>query len=525
MTLWEAAQALPMAVWIPIALQMALPLAGGVAWRLHRPRGQLRIATLYTVRFGVVAWLLLSLMSGTGVLYAVLMGLEGLLPAAIDVVAGHRAAIDASWKRREDLAPVAERLNAVAAVSGSVRVALVGPLACGDEATSCPGFSVRGMSAELARPLLARMTARPPGVPYGVAHDADGALVLARSALRSADGVPDGLFVIALDARAVTQRAQRMAWELLAGTLLLVSLAMWGAARALELSLTRRVEQLIQALDGTAEGAPSEDARNELARLASRVDAAAARAVALEGEVRDAREREIVGRIAGGMAHEFNNLMSVVIGRADLAGTSIPVDAPARHDLAEIKRAGQRGATLTSQLLQASGRQFSQRQALELGTFVERLVPEIQRVAGAEVRVTYEGPGDPLPIVADGKHLTQVVLELVLNARRAMSTGGSLHLHAWRVTLTAPYTGPAHQRLSPGAYARLDVQDSGAGIAPEVLPHVFDPFFSTQGLALAPGLGLAAARGVLVLHDGLIEVSSPPSGGTLVTIYLPIREP
>jgi signal transduction histidine kinase len=230
-------------------------------------------------------------------------------------------------------------------------------------------------------------------------------------------------------------------------------------------------------------------------------------------------KNEAIGRLAGGVAHEFNNLMQIVIGRADLAAAHARLSADVHEDLSRIRVAGERAAALTRQLLQFSGRQYSSPEAIDIAA-VLRQSDAIQTTLGPLVRLELELRPVPLALV-DPRQLEQLMFELASNARDAMPEGGlfrvdvrgDLPSHALRTNIL---------EVPPGRYVVIDVSDTGAGLPPGDPAQVFEPFFTTKLASKGPGLGLSAVYGIVAAHQGGIGVESAPGFGTTFRICLPV---
>ncbi|HEX4611411.1 MAG TPA: ATP-binding protein [Urbifossiella sp.] len=236
----------------------------------------------------------------------------------------------------------------------------------------------------------------------------------------------------------------------------------------------------------------------------------------LEEQYRQAQKMEAVGRLAGGVAHDFNNLLTVINGYSEVALGVLPADNPVRPMVAEVLRAGERAADLTRHLLAYGRKQILRPQVLDLGALVADLGGMLRRLIGEDVELVFDL--SPVRVTADPGQLGQVVMNLALNARDAMPTGGRLTIGTRVVTL-----GPDHpgDEARPGRYAEFRVADTGIGIPPEALPHIFEPFYTTKGVGEGTGLGLATVYGVVKQSGGHVRVESRVGGGTAVRIYLP----
>ncbi len=241
---------------------------------------------------------------------------------------------------------------------------------------------------------------------------------------------------------------------------------------------------------------------------------------ALEDQLRQAHRLESVGRLAGGVAHDFNNLLTVIGGRAHLLLSRLRRDDPTRRDIELIKKTSARAAELTQQLLAFSRRQVLQPKVLNLNDVVTGLENILQRLIGEHIElVTALAPG-ALTIKADPGQLEQVVMNLALNARDAMPTGGRLSIETARVALGPPRPVSV-EAVEAGTYVLLIVSDTGVGMDEGIRSHVFEPFFTTKEVGQGSGLGLATVYGIVKQSGGHITAESEPGRGSTFTIYLP----
>jgi hypothetical protein len=241
---------------------------------------------------------------------------------------------------------------------------------------------------------------------------------------------------------------------------------------------------------------------------------------ASEAQLRQAQKMEAVGQLAGGIAHDFNNILTVICGYSGFALGSLPSDSPARADLNEVLTAGQRAATLTRQLLAFSRRQVLAPQLLDLNEVIRASWQMLRRLIAENVELTASYAADPALVRADAGQLDQIVLNLVVNARDAMPTGGKLHLATENIDIDAT-SAIEHAGVALGPYVRLRVTDTGAGMSPEVQARIFEPFFTTKEVGRGTGLGLSTVYGVVKQSGGHIEVASTPGRGTTFSILLP----
>jgi signal transduction histidine kinase len=227
---------------------------------------------------------------------------------------------------------------------------------------------------------------------------------------------------------------------------------------------------------------------------------------------------EAVGVLAGGIAHDFNNLLTVINGYSELVLTALPADHPQRANLAEIRRAGERAATLTAQLLAFSRRQILLLQVVNLNTLVHETGILLRRVLGEEVEIVLRLQPDLRVVQADPGQLGQVLLNLAANARDAMPAGGSLTVETANVDLDAGCTCLV---LAPGPHVMLAVSDTGIGIDAATQSRIFEPFFTTKEQGKGTGLGLSMVYGVVRQSGGDVLVCSEPGHGTTFKIFLP----
>jgi two-component system, cell cycle sensor histidine kinase and response regulator CckA len=240
----------------------------------------------------------------------------------------------------------------------------------------------------------------------------------------------------------------------------------------------------------------------------------------LEDQLRQSQKMEAVGQLAGGIAHDFNNLLTGILGYSDLLLGRIGANDPARADAEEIKRAGERAASLTRQLLAFGRRQFLQPKVMDLNLVVADLERLLRRLIGEHIELITQ-PAPALGRVrADPGQVQQVIMNLVLNARDAMSRGGRLTIET--ANLRADQIGPSRQgTVHPGSYVMLAVTDTGCGMDADILARVFEPFFTTKEPGKGTGLGLSTVYGIVMQSGGCLEVRSEPQHGTRFMVYLP----
>jgi PAS domain S-box-containing protein len=240
----------------------------------------------------------------------------------------------------------------------------------------------------------------------------------------------------------------------------------------------------------------------------------------LEAQLRQAQKMEAVGRLAGGVAHDFNNKLTAILGYADLALASIEPDSPLRAGLVEIQKAGMRAADLVRQLLGFARRQAVSPQALDLNETVEDLLKMLRRLIGEDIHLTWSPGPDLWTVMVDPSQIDQILANLVVNARDAIGGSGKISIETANVVLDEAFC-VEHAGSLPGEYVILAVADDGCGMDEKVLEHLFEPFFTTKEIGKGTGLGLATVYGIVKQNDGFIQVSSQPEQGTTMSIYLP----
>ena len=238
-------------------------------------------------------------------------------------------------------------------------------------------------------------------------------------------------------------------------------------------------------------------------------------------QLRQAQKMEAVGSLAGGIAHDFNNLLTAILGYCDLALEGIPADSTASEDVAEVRRAAQRAAELTHQLLAFSRRQVLKPRVFSLAAALEQTEKILRRLISENIALEISVCEQQPLVCADPTQVEQVILNLAVNARDAMPRGGRLRLSAGSVTFDTPHA-TAGTTLPAGTYAMLAVSDTGTGIVPEIRDRLFEPFFTTKPRGQGTGLGLATVYGIMQQSGGGIEVASVPGNGTTFVLYFPL---
>jgi PAS domain S-box-containing protein len=240
----------------------------------------------------------------------------------------------------------------------------------------------------------------------------------------------------------------------------------------------------------------------------------------LEDQLRQAQKMEAVGRLAGGIAHDFNNILTAILGYTELLTEEIGGEEIARHDLEEIRKAAERAAGLTRQLLAFSRKQVLELRVLDLNTVMGSMDKMLRRLIGASIELETDLEPELGKVKADSGQLEQVLLNLAINARDAMLEGGRLTITTRNVELGADeaFGGVA---TVPGSYVLLAVKDTGAGMDDQTRGRLFEPFFTTKEEGKGTGLGLATVYGIIKQSGGYIRVDSEPGEGSTFQIYLP----
>jgi PAS domain S-box-containing protein len=240
----------------------------------------------------------------------------------------------------------------------------------------------------------------------------------------------------------------------------------------------------------------------------------------LENHFLQSQKMETVGRLAGGIAHDFNNILTVIKGYSQLLLNELSEDHPLRDNVEEIRKSTERAENLTRQLLAFSRRQVMEMKVIDLNDLLKNLEKMLCRVIGEDIELTTLLAEDLGRVKFDPGQIEQVILNLAVNARDAMPSGGKLTLETADVELDEAYAR-SHISVVPGQYVLLSVSDTGGGMPPEVKDRIFEPFFTTKGKGKGTGLGLSTVYGIVKQSGGNIWVYSEPGKGTTFKIYLP----
>ncbi|MCB1069724.1 MAG: response regulator [Kiritimatiellae bacterium] len=239
-----------------------------------------------------------------------------------------------------------------------------------------------------------------------------------------------------------------------------------------------------------------------------------------EALLRHSQKMEAMGRLAGGVAHDFNNLLTVILGYSEMLGKRLPDDAVMREELQEMSRAAERAHGLTRQLLAFSRKQTVEPGKLHLNKIVQEMKTLLKRSLTEQVEITTQLAQDLWTIQADPGQIEQIIINLAVNARDAMPSGGRLLIETLNETIRTPVM-VGQFTINPGEYVALRMQDNGTGMTSEVMSHLFEPFFTTKEVGKGTGLGLSMVYGIINQYEGQILVESQLGKGTTFTIFFP----
>jgi PAS domain S-box-containing protein len=242
--------------------------------------------------------------------------------------------------------------------------------------------------------------------------------------------------------------------------------------------------------------------------------------LALEAQFLQAQKLEAIGRLAGGVAHDFNNVLSVILSYAEMIASDLPPESPSRADVEEVRRAGLRAADLTRQLLAFSRRQVLETKVVNLNVHMVEVQKMLARLLGADVALTVLPATDLWNVHVDPGQVDQVLMNLAVNARDAMPRGGRLTIETTNVDLDEGYAR-VHHGVLPGEYVQIAVSDTGVGMDAATQARIFEPFFTTKESGKGTGLGLATVFGIVHQSGGHIWVYSEPGTGTTFKVYFP----
>jgi PAS domain S-box-containing protein len=240
----------------------------------------------------------------------------------------------------------------------------------------------------------------------------------------------------------------------------------------------------------------------------------------LEAQLHQSQKMELVGRLAGGVAHDFNNMLGVILGHAELAIGQVDPAEPICAHLVAIRTATNRSADLTRQLLAFARKQTIAPRVLDLNDTVAGMLKMLKRLIGEDIRLNWQPGKDVWPVKLDPSQIDQILANLCVNARDAIAGVGTITIETGNSAIDED-SGTDLQGCAPGEYVRLVVGDDGCGMDQETQGHIFEPFFTTKVMGKGTGLGLATLYGAVKQNDGFVTVFSEPGSGTTFTIYLP----
>jgi len=293
-------------------------------------------------------------------------------------------------------------------------------------------------------------------------------------------------------------------------------------AEATEASHARALAEE-SALQAEEEAARAEEEATRADEEASRAQAALKALQASQAQLLHSQQMDALGQLAGGVAHDFNNVLTAISGYAAFLLEGLPPGDARREDVLGIQEAAERAAALTQQLLAFGRKQVMQPSVIDMREVVDDTGRMLRRLIGEHIDLAIVTGPLVSPVLADRGQLSQVLVNLAVNARDAMPEGGRLTIEAREVPLTEEYAD-AHLAVEPGPYVRVAVSDTGHGMTPEVRAHLFEPFFTTKPRGKGTGLGLSTVYGIVKQFGGHIFVYSEPGHGTTMKIYLPRAE-
>ena len=242
--------------------------------------------------------------------------------------------------------------------------------------------------------------------------------------------------------------------------------------------------------------------------------------IKLERQLQHAQKMESIGRLAGGIAHDFNNILSIILGYSELLLSQISPNDPIYDKIKVIYEAGNKGATLTRQLLTFSRKQIIEKKIISINTIIRDFLKILSKMVGEDIVIKTYLSKESCTIEGDPGQIEQILMNLIINARDAMPDGGEIIIETAVVQLDELYTDK-HIEIKPGKYVLLTVSDTGEGMDEEVMTKIFEPFFTTKGEGKGTGLGLSIVYGIVKQHNGHIFVYSEKNKGTTFKIYFP----
>jgi signal transduction histidine kinase/CheY-like chemotaxis protein len=287
-----------------------------------------------------------------------------------------------------------------------------------------------------------------------------------------------------------------------------------GIAEAARVDLDRRVDERTRALAQAYEDLQRELDERKRVENERRV---------LSDRLHQTQRMESIGRLAGGVAHDFNNLLSVIMGNAEIIVSEEHLADDVRDSAQQIVEAGERAAAVTRQLLAFGRKQVMAPKVVHLRPVIDDVVRMVRRALGEDVALEVDVPDGVPPVLADAGQLEQAIMNLVVNARDAMPTGGRLRLAAAEIDV-APELAARFVGAHAGRHAVLTVTDTGSGMDAQTLASIWEPFFTTKPVGKGTGLGLPMVHGIVNQHGGFVDVSSMPGRGSTFAVYLPATD-
>jgi nitrogen-specific signal transduction histidine kinase/ActR/RegA family two-component response regulator len=242
--------------------------------------------------------------------------------------------------------------------------------------------------------------------------------------------------------------------------------------------------------------------------------------IKLESQLLQAQKMESVGRLAGGVAHDFNNMLCVILGHAELGLMHLGPTNPVCNNLKEIKASAERSADLTRQLLTFARKQMVLPKVIDLNETITGMLNMLQRLIGEDIQLVWQPAPEPCLIKVDPSQIDQILANLCVNARDAIEDIGRITIEISNCSIDADYCA-AIPEATPGEYVRLTVSDDGTGMDKETISHIFEPFYTTKELGKGTGLGLATVYGAIKQNNGFVNIYSEPGTGTTFSLYLP----
>jgi len=240
----------------------------------------------------------------------------------------------------------------------------------------------------------------------------------------------------------------------------------------------------------------------------------------LEAQLRQSQKMEAVGQLAGGVAHDFNNMLNVILGYTEMIMLDLPSEDPFYAKIEQIGKAATRSADLTRQLLGFSRKQVIEPKTIYVNALLVDIEPMISRLIGEDIDIYLHFGHNLWTVKFDPSQIDQLVMNLSINARDAMPNGGKLVVETDNVTFDDSYCSE-HPGFIRGEFVMISVSDDGTGISKEILPHIFEPFYTTKELGKGTGMGLATVYGIIKQNNGFVNVYSEPGEGTTIKLYIP----